>query len=42
MQAMREQIEQMRSLFNDEDGAIQACCEGHDGLSELIRQALKS
>jgi hypothetical protein len=42
MQEMREQIEQMRGLFDDEDGAIQACCDEHDGLSDLFRQVLKS
>jgi hypothetical protein len=42
MLEMREQIEQMRGLFDDEDGAIQACCDEHDGLSDLFRQVLKS
>lgn len=27
---MRGQLEQMRGLFNDEDGAIQTACSGHD------------
>ena len=42
MQEMREQIEQMRGLFDDDDSAIQACCDGHDGLNELIRQVLNT
>ena len=42
MLEMREQIEQMRGLFDDEDGAIQACCDGHDGLNELFRQVLNT
>ena len=42
MLEMREQIEQMRGLFDDEDGAIQACCDEHDGLNELFRQVLNT
>ena len=42
MLEMREQIEQMRGLFDDEDGAIQACCDGHEILSELFRQVLNT
>ena len=42
MLEMREQIEQIRGLFDDEDGAIQACCDEHDGLSDLFHQVLKS
>jgi hypothetical protein len=29
---MREQIEQMRPMFDDEDGAIQSTCDSHDEL----------
>lgn len=29
---MREQIEQMRPMFDDEDGAIQSVCDSHDEL----------
>lgn len=37
---LREQIEQMRGLFDDEDGAIQAACMRHDIASKLIGQVL--
>lgn len=37
---LREQIEQMRGLFDDEDGAIQAACMKHDKASKLIGQVL--
>ncbi|NOU20305.1 MAG: hypothetical protein HOO93_00700 [Methyloglobulus sp.] len=37
---LREQIEQMRGLFDDEDGAIQAACTKHDLASKLIGQVL--
>jgi hypothetical protein len=37
---LREQIEQMRRLFDDEDGAIQAACTKHDMASKLIGQVL--
>lgn len=32
MASMREQIEQMRPMFDDEDGAIQSVCDSHDEL----------
>ncbi|MBS3963769.1 MAG: hypothetical protein KGZ80_04585 [Methylomonas sp.] len=32
MSSMREQIEQMRPMFDDEDGAIQYVCDSHDEL----------
>lgn len=32
MSSMREQIEQMRPMFDDEDGAIQSVCDSHDEL----------
>jgi hypothetical protein len=32
MSQMREQIEQMRPMFDDEDGAIQSVCDSHDEL----------
>lgn len=37
---LREQIEQMRGLFDDEDGAIQIACMRHDIASKLIGQVL--
>ena len=37
MSQMREQIEQMRSMFDDEDGAIHAACCKHDIVDVLIR-----
>ncbi len=37
---LREQIEQMRGLFDDEDGAIQAACLRHDMASKMIGQVL--
>jgi hypothetical protein len=40
MSDMREQIEQMRGLFDDEDGAIQAACTEHDKASKMIGQVL--
>ena len=36
MSQMREQIEQMRGLFDDEDGAIHAACCKHDVVDALI------
>jgi len=32
MSSMREQIEQMKPMFDDEDGAIQSVCDSHDEL----------
>lgn len=42
MQGLRDQIEQMRGLFDDEDGAIQTACMGHDQASIFISEAFKN
>jgi uncharacterized coiled-coil DUF342 family protein len=36
MSSMREQIEQMRPMFDDEDDAIQSVCDSHDELVSAI------
>lgn len=36
MASMREQIEQMRPMFDDEDGAIQSVCDSHDELISAL------
>ncbi len=36
MGQMREQIEQMRGIFDDMDGAIQAACDAHDTAEILV------
>ncbi|WP_157385842.1 hypothetical protein [Methylosarcina fibrata] len=36
MSSMREQIEQMRPMFDDEDDAIQSVCDSHDELLSTI------
>jgi hypothetical protein len=36
MLEMREQIEQMRGLFDDEDGAIRDACNCHDAFNEEL------
>lgn len=38
--AMRDQIEQMRGLFSDEDGAIAEALEAADDAEESARAAL--
>jgi chromosome segregation ATPase len=38
LQSMRCQIEQMRGMFEDEDGAIQLACTEHDDVEQLIAQ----
>lgn len=40
MQSMICQIEQMRGMFEDEDGAIQAVCDEHDDVEKLIAQVI--
>ena len=39
MDQMREQIEQMRGIFDDMDGAIQAACDAHD-TAEILGSTL--
>ena len=36
MSDMRGQLEQMRGLFDDEDGASQAACTGHDRAMSML------
>ena len=36
MSDMHGQLEQMRGLFDDEDGAIQAACTGHDRAMSML------
>jgi len=39
---MREQIEQMRGIFDDDDGAIQTVCDRYDACyKELLKDELK-
>ena len=38
---MREQIEQMRGMFNDEDEAIQNACDAHDTFQDLVFDLFK-
>lgn len=40
MSVMREQIEQMRGLFPDEDDSIQNACDEHDEMERLINQLI--
>jgi hypothetical protein len=40
MDQMREQIEQMRGIFDDMDGAIQAACDAHDTAEILVSTLL--
>lgn len=40
MSQMREQIEQMRGMFDDEDGAIHAACCKHDVVEALISHSI--
>lgn len=40
MSQMREQIEQMREMFDDEDGAIHAACCKHDVVEALISHSV--
>ena len=42
MQAMREQIEQMRGMFPDADGTIAEACDAHDDAAQSAREALAS
>ena len=38
---MREQIEQMRGMFTDEDDAIQNACDAHDTFHDLVYDLFK-
>jgi hypothetical protein len=38
---MREQIEQMRGMFNDEDDAIQEACDADDNFQDLVFDLFK-
>ena len=38
---MREQIEQMRGMFNDEDEAIHEACDAHDTFQDLVYDLFK-
>jgi hypothetical protein len=42
MESMRTQIEQMRDLFDDADGAIAGACRDHEAADAFARSVLAS
>lgn len=41
MQSMRDQIDQMKGMFPDDDGAIERSCEDHDHADEEAGEILE-